>query len=477
MYRKCHVHANIYTSECQENLTKLLKSILFQSSNFAMKRAFSLFAAISLLAQATPVAHAASFIDTDGTRYETSFTALKDQGVIRGYSDGRAYPNLPLQRVEALKVISELTEDRSARAAAYRDHMPPMPLFYDTDQTAWYAPYIEVAFEDGLVTGYDDGSFRPAQYLRVEEAITLLMRAYGEKGAMDTAELSPDIDNQAGQWFTPFINVAISKNLIMADSKLRLGSAITRGQFVDMAYRIQFVTQNNLVAYQGAEPPVVAPVQARPVQPQPVQPQVAPVQAGNNYPSTGITVSDGAVEPAPLPVSDGVVQTDGVIEQTTVAVAPIIDHPYASEKYFAISMPSLGITDLTISRPSNPATQDGILEPLDLGVGHLFALPGGGGKIMIYGHSSGYPWDVSEYSKIFRRVNELEQGDRIYVTYAGNLYVYEVTHEQTIQAKDTGPFQDNGNGEELILYTCWPPDSVSQRYLVHAVPVETIAAR
>ena len=95
---------------------------------------------------------------------------------------------------------------------------------------------------------------------------------------------------------------------------------------------------------------------------------------------------------------------------------------------------------------------------------------------MIYGHSSGYPWDVSDYTKVFRRINELNPGDKVYVTYSGTLHVYEVTHEQTIVAKNANrAFQDEGIGEELILFTCWPPDSIAQRYLVHAVPVETIA--
>jgi len=83
---------------------------------------------------------------------------------------------------------------------------------------------------------------------------------------------------------------------------------------------------------------------------------------------------------------------------------------------------------------------------------------------------------VSEFTKIFRRINELSPGDKVYVTYAGKLHIYQVTHEQTILAKDANKaFQDQGVGEELILFTCWPPDSIAQRYLVHAVPVETVA--
>jgi len=94
---------------------------------------------------------------------------------------------------------------------------------------------------------------------------------------------------------------------------------------------------------------------------------------------------------------------------------------------------------------------------------------------MVYGHSSGYSWDVSEFTKIFRQVNRLKKGDRVYVTFNGNLYEYSVTGQQTIASTDAKPF--TGEGEELILYTCWPPNSIKKRLIVRAVPVETVAVR
>jgi sortase A len=96
---------------------------------------------------------------------------------------------------------------------------------------------------------------------------------------------------------------------------------------------------------------------------------------------------------------------------------------------------------------------------------------------MLYGHSSGYPWDISEFTKIFRKINELTVGDRAYVTYNGKVFVYEVTKHETVNVDDATPFQPNADGEELILYTCWPPDTVDQRYLVHLKPVDIVASR
>jgi LPXTG-site transpeptidase (sortase) family protein len=284
------------------------------------------------------------------------------------------------------------------------------------------------------------------------------MRTFNEQSSSTTVSLSPYIENQSSQWYTTSINAAVEKNLVMHKGSLRLGSAITRGQFFDMVYRLYSSRANNKVVFDGAEP---APAQ-----------RTVPTE---NFEPTGI-ISYDTPQQVPVAVSPQVQQSP--TPPANVVLAPKIDHPYASEKYFSISMPSIGVTDLTITHPQDAVSKDGVLSVLKQGVGHLFSYPGGGGKMMVYGHSSGYPWDVSEYTKIFRRINELSPGDKVYVTYAGKLHVYKVTHEQTIIAKDANKaFQDEGVGEELILFTCWPPDSIAQRYLVHAVPVETVALR
>jgi len=170
-----------------------------------------------------------------------------------------------------------------------------------------------------------------------------------------------------------------------------------------------------------------------------------------------------------IPVARATVATIPLAAQVTPPVANTMP-----TKAFAISMPTLGIKDLTVTHPSDPFTTQGLLAPLKYGVGHLFGYPGKGGTILVYGHSSSYPWDVSQYTKIFRGINKLNVGDTISVTYGGNVYNYRITLKQTVPASDMSAYQ-GGNGEELILYTCWPPDSISQRYLVHATPIDVVA--
>lgn len=406
------------------------------------KRFFILLAIVILIGYST-AAFAASFVDVQSTPYDIAYQYLSGRGVVQGYADGTGRPNQYLNRAEAIKVITQANTSLQKQVQSYQKNMPPLPLFADMRQDYWYAPHVEAGFAAGVVKGYPDGTFRGNRLLTVEEAVTLLVRSNGGAANATTAELSSYIANQSNAWFTPYINEAIARNLIMPQQTLRLGYPITRGQFFDMVYRQMSIAASGKSSFPETQTTTVAaaPVQAR----TPVTQQ-----------SPGIAIS------VPQP------------QNTRVTVS---NNPNASEKYFAISMPTLGIKDLSIIHPEDPFSSKGLLAPLEHGVGHLFTYPGGGGKVMIYGHSSGYPWDVSEYTKIFRRVNELNTGDRIYVTHEGKLFTYEVTYEETIDAKDSTPFSDNGTGEELILYTCWPPDSIAQRYLVHAKKVEEVALR
>ena len=398
-----------------------------------MHKVIAITVSLALILGSNPIVNAASFPDTQGTTYETAFRYLSNKNVVHGYPDGSGRPEGPLNRAEALKVLFGLKG--ATRVQWYSKHIPPLPLFADIDQRAWYAPYVEAAFEAKMVTGYPDQTFRPGNLLSTEEAVTLLLRTYKISGTSGSAKLSPYIQNRDGEWFTPFINEAIDRNLIMHANRLELGSAISRGRFFDMVYRLDSSLGRGQTVFEGSEPVVYVNTNRTGVRPQ----------------QSSIAIH------AEQPRSSR--------------------SPHASEKYFAISMPRLNVKDLTVTHPSNPFTADGVLEPLKYGVGHLFGYPGAGGKIMIYGHSSSYPWDVSQYAKIFRGINKLEVGDRVYVTYEDSLHTYEVTHKSTIDATDTTPFRDDGSGEELILYTCWPPDSIAQRYLVHALPVSSVALK
>ncbi len=360
--------------------------------------------------------------------------ALQNDGIIDGGPIESLRLSYEINRAEALKVILKSQPKFASSLANAGGALPQISLFSDVDQSAWYARYIELGFRMKLVTGYPDGSFRPNYGVSTEEAAVMLMRAFGDNTANAPFLSTQDLPNNAGQWYTGAVSMVNSQQGVMAGSRLQLGQNLTRGQLFDMVERVRIAhgyTPNNTSV------------------------EIPTYSVGQGTTSSAQYQGGGTIQ---------VVHDSAALQ-------------YASAKQFAISVPSIGITDLTVTHPKDAFTQDGVLAPLQTGVGHLFAYPGEGSKVLIYGHSSGYPWDLSKYTKIFRTINKVAVGARVYVTYKGKLLVYEVTKKQTVLAKDRTAYQPDDKGEELILYTCWPPDSITHRYLIHAVPVETIALK
>lgn len=302
--------------------------------------------------------------------------------------------------------------------------MPLLPLAWDIDQRSWYAPYAEVAFEQGVLELSNRGAFRPSDALTYAEAVAMRARSLQVVASPASAD-------------AVLVPTAVSL-LTQAGVRVPVGyeesAAISRDDFLQLL-----------------APPAVSPS--------------ADVGIAQPAPVVLQAVTD-VREQSPFAVASAPVQALTAQQQEYLQ--------FASRETFAITMPTLGIRDLRITHPQDPTTNEGVLAPLEVGVGHLFSYPGSQSTVLLYGHSSNWPWDVSGFARIFRQINQLAIGDRLYVTYNGKLYVYAVTSKETIPATDFSSLRSNGDGEQLILYTCWPPDDISERYIVRAAPVDVI---
>jgi len=433
------------------------------------------FLLIVALLSSSGVVHAAFTDIPANSRYTDAFAYLQKKNIVLGFSDGTVQPGKLLSRVEGLASVLRMREQYAPQVVWFTENLPAMPLFTDMKQEEWYAPYVEVGFLEGIVKGMGDGSFHPASSLTVEQALVMLKRAMRDDST-NAYRSSAQLTNVPDAWFTDAVSWAIDRNLIGPAERIVLGTPMTRGQFFHILFRLHYIESKGLYAFED-EPNTMAYGIGTSELPNLGTSENANIQ-NFNPPATNIvpTPIPFTISPLPFHPDDPFSLTLPPPQTTYGPVAPTapIQHEFGSQKEFAISIPSLSLLDVAIGHPSDPFSKEGILTPLKDGLGHLFAYPGNPGKTMIYGHSSGYPWDVSEYTKIFRKINQLVTGERVYVTYDGQLHVYEVTRKQVIDAKDVSPFNDDGTSE-LILYTCWPPDSIKQRYLVHATEVETVA--
>jgi sortase A len=92
------------------------------------------------------------------------------------------------------------------------------------------------------------------------------------------------------------------------------------------------------------------------------------------------------------------------------------------------------------------------------------ALPGQGETIGIAGHRT-------TYGAPFRKINKIEDGDRITVEMPYGTFIYSAEKSRIVEPTQTGIVRDIGR-ERLVLTACHPLYSAAQRYAVFARLVE-----
>ncbi len=144
------------------------------------------------------------------------------------------------------------------------------------------------------------------------------------------------------------------------------------------------------------------------------------------------------------------------------------DYEY-HEKEDSVEIPKIEITAPLIFIDSLEIKE--IEKGLDLGVVHFSdsVLPGQAGQTIILGHSAPSHWPKIKYYWVFVRINELVEGDEVYVFFKNRKYEYLVTRKFFLERGEDIP-QDRltDNRNMLLLISCWPPETGTRRIAVEA---------
>jgi hypothetical protein len=158
-------------------------------------------------------------------------------------------------------------------ASAYKDTVGGgygYSLFKDVKSDHWASEYIKVAVEQGWITGYVDGTFRPDNTVTLEEACTALLRMLGYDsstmaGTFPTAQLSKasaiglldGVTATQGDPLTRNDCVVLFNNLLTAQNSsgtiyaTTIGYTVTNGE-VDYSALVTANTKGPFVAESGS---------------------------------------------------------------------------------------------------------------------------------------------------------------------------------------------------------------------------------
>lgn len=183
------------------------------------------------------------------TRYFSDASSEADAlyllGVMNGVGEGRFAPDEPITREQISKIILTL------KAVCEDEELVLPQAYYNplTDFMAvsdWAKPYVEQAYNKGIITGYEDGSFQGQKTVSREEAVALLVRC------LEFQEVLPEQE-------------AIAKEELFLDAEgfqWNLKPGLKAGEFTVLWSRLSKGTEYNFTVieqrnsrYEGDIPP------------------------------------------------------------------------------------------------------------------------------------------------------------------------------------------------------------------------------
>lgn len=193
---------------------------------------------------------------------DDALQTVRALGIITGDENGDLYLDNTVTRAEFVKMM--------VAASNYRDSVSEtsgVSPFRDVPYTHWAANYVRVAVDEGWVTGYTDGTFRPDQTITLEEAATAVLRMlgysssdlsgiypYAQLSKFQTLGLKSGISASQGQQLTREDCVSLFYNLMSAKTSTSQTYATSIGYTLNSAGQVDYAA----VIEQNTTGPLVA---------------------------------------------------------------------------------------------------------------------------------------------------------------------------------------------------------------------------
>lgn len=158
----------------------------------------------------------------------------KHDAYICGYPDGTVKPERQITRAEVATIFYRLLQDEARENVWSRTNS-----YSDVASGAWYNSAVSTLTNAGILTGYEDGTFRPNAPITRAEFATIAARFYHAPEV--TGDAFPDI---SGSWARVYINRAAALGLVRGypDGTFRPNTEITRAEVMEIINNVLFRT-------------------------------------------------------------------------------------------------------------------------------------------------------------------------------------------------------------------------------------------
>lgn len=177
-----------------------------------------------------------SLKDVEGHWAKASIDKAVQQGVLKGYEDGSFKPDNNITRAEASAII--------AKIGGYdNDTKNIRSIFPDIYPNDWFWAYVSYCYQKGFISGYQDGEFKPYNELTRAEACKILCSVAKLNVRVDAKTNS--FNDIKGHWAYRWIATMDQQGYLTGyeDGSFKPDNKITRAEFITMIDRMGLISK------------------------------------------------------------------------------------------------------------------------------------------------------------------------------------------------------------------------------------------
>lgn len=153
-----------------------------------------------------------AFRDVTNDVYASQISRAVQIGFIAGFQDGTFRPRTALTREQLVSMVIEALDAQDNISIALPSSVTTAP-FTDVASNRWSAAKIQFASQSGIVSGYPEGDFRPAQEVTRAEMMAVVRRAaeyrkrvLGQGTALTPTQQAFTFSDTSGHWAADVIS-------------------------------------------------------------------------------------------------------------------------------------------------------------------------------------------------------------------------------------------------------------------------------
>ncbi|NMF01810.1 starch-binding protein [Bifidobacterium boum] len=175
--------------------------------------------------------------------YASSVDWAASNGVVSGYGDGRFGPADSVSRAQMAGLLYNLAvKEGDAKAVSYKT--PKSSSFSDVPVSAWYAKQVSWAAAYGVVSGYGNGRFGPADMVSRGQAAAMLRNFARYRGVSGSSASASFSDVPSGAWYASSVSWVVSNGVASGYGNGKFGPSdvASRAQAVAMLQKLDKLT-------------------------------------------------------------------------------------------------------------------------------------------------------------------------------------------------------------------------------------------